>query len=312
MPPQTTDDNSDSAGRHPSIRSRARVYPLPPNLPRHTLDRAGHHIEVEVGAVKLTNTARLFIDGQQIDEQHASLGDRTRFQWNGSAIVVQWGWWSGQVMKCVLVEERDPGNAQPKIDETPFAPPPGTRAAKLAQFRHEHPALYAMRHVVRATLQVALPLLGLGALFTALLPQVDWAWAAELGVFIRALRMQIGAWLPDVSLPLPSPRAWIMWIVTSPWFIWGKWILPIIIAIFVAIEEVQRHKRRQHNEHATKASASTDGSIHQDGQDQGQRRCSKARGPRRHTPVRSSPTTRCKRRRRRRQKSYRWSRSASH
>jgi hypothetical protein len=128
-----------------------------------------------------------------------------------------------------------------------------TRETRLAQFQRRHPALYAARHVALAILQVALPLLGLGALILALLPQIDLPWVAEVGAFMRSLRVQIGAWIPDISLPFPDPREWIRGIVNSPMFapvklVLGrvKWALPIVIAIVVAIKEYQRHRRKQH------------------------------------------------------------------
>lgn len=231
---------------------------------RYTLDHAGHRIEVEATAAKLTNVARLFIDGRQVDERQASLGDRTYLRGNSVTVVVQWGWWSGQVARCVLVEERDTGKAQPEVDETPFEPPPGTRAARLVQFQREHPALYATRHVALATLKVALPLLGLGGLLTALLPQIDWSWVADIGAFVRSLRLQSGEWIPDIDLPFLSRPEWISPIVKSvvawvkPLVGWAKWVLPIIIAILVAIEEVQRHQRKQRSKHGADETVSTD------------------------------------------------------
>jgi hypothetical protein len=240
---------------------------------RYTLDYAGHRIEVEVTAAGLTNVARLFIDGRQVDQQQASLGDRSRLQGDTVTVVVQWGWWSGHVAKCVLVEERDTGKAQPEIDETPFEPPPGTRAARLAQFQREHPALYATRHVALATLQVLLPLLGLGALITALLPQIDWSWITGIVAFVRSLLLQIRAWIPDIDLPFSIPREWILWIVNSPWFawakrgfVWAKWVLPIIIAIFVAIAEFQRYQRKQHQQHQANHTLPTDQPDRHEGQ----------------------------------------------
>ncbi|HEY0606309.1 MAG TPA: hypothetical protein VGD58_25525 [Herpetosiphonaceae bacterium] len=210
---------------------------------RYTLDHAGHRIEVEVTAAGLINTARLVIDGQPVDEQQASLGDRTRLRWQQWTVLVQWGWWSGQVARCVLLEERDDREPQP----------PGSRAARLAQFQREHPALYAARHVAIAVLQVSLPLLGIGALLLGLLPALDWSWLPDIGAFFRALRLQIATWLPDIDLPFLDLRVWLRswlgWIVRSPVFVWGKWLLPIVIAVFVAIEEFRRHQRSQANAH---------------------------------------------------------------
>lgn len=218
-------------------------------LARYTLDHAGQRIEVQVTAVGLTNTARLLIDGQPVDEQQASLGDRTHLHCQQWTVLVQWGWWSGQVARCVLVEARDSRESQPQSAGVVFTPPPGSHAARLAQFQREHPALYAARHVAIAVLQVALPLLGIGAVIIGLLPQIDWSWVPDIGAFFRSLRLQIAAWLPDIDLPFfdlrSSIRAWIVWVVKSPVFTWGKWLLPIVIAVLVAIEEFQRHQRKQ-------------------------------------------------------------------
>ncbi|HEY0734495.1 MAG TPA: hypothetical protein VGD69_06290 [Herpetosiphonaceae bacterium] len=220
---------------------------------RYTLDHAGQRIEVEVTAAGLTNTARLLIDGQPVAEQQASLGDRTRLRWQQWTVLVQWGWWSGQVARCVLFEEHDDSEPQPQSKGIVFAPPPGSRAARLAQFQREHPALYAARHVAIAVLQVTLPLLGIGALILGLLPAIDWAWLSDIGAFFRSLRLQIGAWLPSIDLPFFDLRdwlrSWIVWIVRSPVFAWGKWLLPVVIAVFVAIEEFRRHQRSQASAH---------------------------------------------------------------
>ena len=224
---------------------------------RYTLDHAGHRFEVEIAAAGLTNTARLLIDGQLVEEQQASIGDRTRMRWQQWTVLIQWGWWSGQVARCVLLEVHE-AQPQPEKHGLPLTPPPGSRAARLAQFQREHPALYAARHVALAVLQVALPLLGIGALILGLLPDLDWSWLPDVGAFLRSLRAQIFGWLPDIDLPFldlrQSIRSWIVWIVKSPVFAWGKWLLPVVIAVFVAIEEFQRHQRNQ----AAKQPESTD------------------------------------------------------
>jgi hypothetical protein len=148
-------------------------------------------------------------------------------------------------------EQCDPGQAQPQIDQKPLSLPQ-TREDRLARFQREHPALYAARHVVIAALKLAIPLLGLGALATALLPAIDWSWAAEIGAFARSLRSQIGAWLPDIGLPLPGRPEWLAETIKSlagqarPLIAWAKWIVPIIVATLVAIEEYQRHRRKRH------------------------------------------------------------------
>jgi hypothetical protein len=57
----------------------------------------------------------------------------------------------------------------------PFAPPPGSFAARLLIFQRNHPRLYASRHVVLAVGKVATALLGLAVLVRLLLqPVLDW------------------------------------------------------------------------------------------------------------------------------------------
>src|SRR5262245_13478712 len=48
--------------------------------------------------------------------------------------------------------------------EVAFAPPPGTRQARLAALAHQRPALYASRHVAVAAAKLALGVIGIGAL----------------------------------------------------------------------------------------------------------------------------------------------------
>lgn len=150
----------------------------------------------------------------------------------------------------------------PKIDET--APAPATPTNRLARFQHEHPALYASRHVVLATLKVLLPLLGLGALVAALLPQIGWPWLEELGSLVRSLLQQLDR--PPANRP-----EWIVWLIGSPVFVWAKWLfrwakwlLPIIIAVVIAAEEFQRHQRQTR---AQNSAAEPVPSSQSDGQD---------------------------------------------
>lgn len=213
-------------------------------LERYTLEYAGHRIEVEATGIEDSNIARLFVDGELVDEQRASRLARSYLQWEELKVIVQWGLSNAQVVKCVLVE------ATPVRHETPFLPPPGTHAARLAQFQRDHPVLYAMRHIAVAILQVTLPLLGLGLLLTALLPEIDLPWA-DIRSILRGVREQIGLWIPDINLGLPDPRELIRSIVRSPEFvairlIWGriKWLVPVIVAIVVAIREIKRHKEK--------------------------------------------------------------------
>ncbi len=242
-------------------RRRARVYDIPSPPARYTLVHNGRRLEVEVSSAGLTNSARLLVDGRQVDARQASIADRTTLQWGDRMVVLAWGWLPGSVASCVLREEQTTGDAVPQIDDTPLDPPAGSYAASIVKLQHEQPALYASRHVALATVKVLIPLLGIGALLTALLPQFDILWIEDIGAFVRSWVRELGAFvrslLPSLDIPFfgrPEwlPRiagttlgGWIKWVVG-----WAKWVVPIAIALGVAVEEWQRLKRKRNGQTA--------------------------------------------------------------
>src|ERR1044071_7473190 len=121
---QAADCFARLASTHKGFRlSQRKLMQQTPAIPAcYTLDHAGHRFEVEITAVGLTNTARLVIDGQIIDEQQASLGDRTRLRWQQWAVLIRGGWWGGQVARCVLLEARDDHEPQPERDGIALTP----------------------------------------------------------------------------------------------------------------------------------------------------------------------------------------------
>lgn len=128
------------------------------------------------------------------------------------------------------------------MHRVPLDPPPGTRAARLAAFQHAHPRVYASRHVVSAAGQVLLVVLGVGVLVRGLLPSIDWAWLPEVDT----------SWLPDVDLSwIPDRLGWLWSLlpdISMPGW-WNtligstKYWLPILIAIGVAANEVERRRK---------------------------------------------------------------------
>lgn len=118
-------------------------------------------------------------------------------------------------------------------------------SGRIDAFRRDRPELYAYRHVAKAVIEVLLAVLGVGALLRALLPRVDLDWLRDLRDRIDLpsipdpLSWLVGrliGWLPDFTVP-----DWIVSVVRS-----GRWWGPILIAIFVTLNEVQ--KRRQGND----------------------------------------------------------------
>lgn len=207
---------------------------------RFTLDHQGRRLQVATGRDGIATTARLFVDGDAVAEgknwwepvtiTYGSLTVRVR-----SNLIAQ-------VLGCALVVDPKTNDGDPAF---PFTPPPGSRAAKLDDLARRHPTLYASRHVGIALLQLAIGLFGIGALIRGLLPR--------LGIDIP---------FPDLDL---SPPGWLRTILDVPdrvlEFLFG-WIdfpsldgmidaiapyriwIPVVIAIFVAIEEVERRRKR--------------------------------------------------------------------
>lgn len=85
-------------------------------------------------------------------------------------------------------------------------------------------------------------MLGIGVLLRSLLPRIDWSWLPEIPT----------GWIPDLSW-IPDPFGWLWeklpdvtlpaWVrdVAASWKLWG----PVVIAIGVALQEVDRRKKKQ-------------------------------------------------------------------
>lgn len=195
---------------------------------RYTLEYENHHLEVESIEVGFGYLARLFVDGELKAEQKAR-NERAQLQAGNVTVLVRWGNF-GQVKRCVLVQQLHNGE-EGQVQEVPFAPPPGTHAARLAKLERERPVLYASRHVLRAVLQLLLPLLGIGALLAAFLPRVDLTWLPA----------------PLYDKLFGPPPTWLAPVLDSPIFRVAKWALPVIIAVLIAINEIEKHQKKSAN-----------------------------------------------------------------
>lgn len=212
----------------------------------HTLRRDGLDLTVEtwVGEGKKMNNARLLVDGTEVESGAAEeigsveLGKDTEHHTR-----VAW-WWTGRVARCALIE---PGSGHERHRSTPYAPPPGTRAARLHAWGERHPKLYAARHVVINVVGTLAAILGIGALVSAFfgrllpaidlpdLPDVNWPdWLKYLDPgrylepllgWIPPLLEKLFGWLPDWELG------------------WLKFVIGFLIAVSIAVREVRRRKR---------------------------------------------------------------------
>jgi hypothetical protein len=127
-------------------------------------------------------------------------------------------------------------------DKHPFAPPPGSLAARLQAFERDHPRLWASRHVVLAVLKVLVALLGFAAFIRLLIaPVLSW-----LRGLLPAIDLPEIPW-PDIDLPdIPWPDIDLPELVLPHWLrvVLGtaKFWVPVLVAIAVAVAEVRRRR----------------------------------------------------------------------
>lgn len=131
-------------------------------------------------------------------------------------------------------------------------------AGRLERLRRDRPELYAFRHVVKAAVKVGLAALGVGAVLRALLPRFDLGWLRDwvpgwlagidrsripdpLGWGVRRL----GDLLPDVGIP-----GWLADVGRS-----ARWWGPILIAVLVAVAEVERRRQADRDPDAAEPDA---------------------------------------------------------
>ena len=209
-------------------------------------------VETWIGEGKHKNGARLLVDGTEVDTGTAEeIGSVELGKDTDHHTRVAW-WWTGRVARCALIE---PGVGKEQHRSTPYAPPPGTRAARVHAWGERHPHLYAARHVVLNLLGTAAAILGIGALMGLLfgrllpaidlpdLPEIDWPdwleyldparYLAPLLDWIPPLLDRIFGWIPDWELG------------------WLKYVIGFLVAVTIAVREVRRRRRTQADEPTT-------------------------------------------------------------
>lgn len=249
----------------------------------------GHDLQVHTDVQDGRNRARLLVDDHQVGEESTKdeIGS-VRLEYDGRLVRVGW-WWRGRVGSVVLLDPPEKDGApdpdwSPSKEEwgwgrkalrTPFEPPPQTRAHRTWQWRTAHPDLYAARHVAVQLLSLAAGVLGLNLL-------VNWVLGWLLG-------WDLFGWLPDWSLPdLPDLFGWLPNIPQewNPAYWIGRlvqWIAglldflpdglgrfwPIVVAVLVALGEIDRRRKRDAREQAAEVSDVVRGS---EGEDRGENR----------------------------------------
>lgn len=93
---------------------------------------------------------------------------------------------------------------------------------RLERIKRERPGLYASRHVAKVVGEILLGVIGVGAFFKFVaLPSID---------------------IDPPSLPLPDLPDLPGWVgtIAGP----GKFVVLLVIAILVAVDEVEKRKRK--------------------------------------------------------------------
>lgn len=213
----------------------------------YTLRDRGTELRVETSVAKgerKPNRARLLVDGEEVGAGIADeIGHLDLGQHRGHPTRVSW-WWTGRVATCALVE---PGQGKVSRRSVPYAPPPGTRAARVHTWGEAHPTLYAARHPVLQVLGTAFVVLGVGAIIqvflSGLLPRLDLDWLPDLDApeWLRYLdpARYLAPLLPWVSPLLDRLVGWIPDVALG----WAKYLIGFLVAVTVAVRETRRRKR---------------------------------------------------------------------
>lgn len=212
---------------------------------RYRLDRDGRRFEVETASAGLSTTGSLFVDGAQVDEQK-SKNQKIVLEGGGLTVVVRLNWLDQVAQILAVPQGTDPKRAD--TEGIAFDPPPGSRAAKMHKLKREHPHVYAARHVVLAVLQVLIGAIWIGALLSGLLPRIDLP-------AIPLPDLPAIPWpdLPDIpwpAIPLPDIDVPNLPFLAQLRELWSSlnWLVPIVIAVLVASNEVSKRRKREQAE----------------------------------------------------------------
>ena len=226
-------------------------------MPGARLEWNGHLLELTSGRDGLRTTVTVLCDAEPV-AQGSGLGrvllPLPGLTESGTPRVLVLAVVPGVMARAVLLVPAPPGpddeaetdaptdKAQAALDlaraeRYPFAPAPGTFAARLRAFEDRHPRLWASRHVVRAVVRVLGALLGIAAILqllvrpiiewlAGLLPRIDWP-----DIDLPSLP------LPDIDLPDVTMPGWLLAILVT-----AKFWVPILIAVALGVREVRRKR----------------------------------------------------------------------
>lgn len=225
----------------------------------------GRDLVVQVWTDGDRNHARLLVDGEEAAAGDADAIGDVKLSAGDTHVKVGF-WWKGRVSAVDLIDRGDaevpekPFSGIRRSMRVPFAPPAGTRAARLHAWREQHPRLWAARHVAIQVGSILVAVLGisalLNALFARLVPSIDWSWIPDVSVpgWVEYLNPSywIGKLLPDWD--------WFGWVpdVEIPEVWWLKYVVILLIALGTGWSELRRRRERERREHADPSPVSTD------------------------------------------------------
>jgi hypothetical protein len=199
-----------------------------------------HGTDLEVVAGDATRESVLLAGGEEVDRQVAGYWETSTLTHDDLRVEVRWG------PRNTIVSSRLLGDDHP----VPLVPPPGSWAAKREALARDHPTQFVVRRVAVAGAEIVLGVIGvsvaLGALFGQLLPRIDLSWIPRPDLpdvdppdWLRHLDPaywlgRLGLSWPDVDAP-----AWLEAVMDQ-----RKYWLPLVIALFVALGELDRRRKR--------------------------------------------------------------------
>lgn len=198
-----------------------------------TIRHDGTTYEVETGEDK--RVSRLLADGDEVDTQTAGYWESSKLTHGDTTIKIAWGP-RNDITSAVLLGPDDV--------KTPLVPPAGSRPAAREAFQREHPVLFVLRRTAVAGIEIVIGVLGIGALLGvflgSLLPRLDLSWIPKPSVPDWFRYLDIGYWLGRLGLSWPDLDIpdWIQGLLEQK-----KYWLPIVIAVLVALGELERRKK---------------------------------------------------------------------
>lgn len=198
-----------------------------------TLRHEGAELSIRAG--ESPRATVLLVDDVPVDAETADYWSRATLHHGDLEIRAEWG----------------PRNRLTKVDlmgpsRIPFEPPPDSPAGRRAAMARDRPALFVLRRAALGALEVVAGILGVSALLSALVPRIDrpawlrvpdWLRTPDLPNWLRYL--DPGYWLGRIDWPTISAPGWLDAVAGT-----SKYWLPIVIAVVIALGEVDRRRKR--------------------------------------------------------------------